>query len=151
MNQPASKPSRRSTPQALDRTEFRMTHEESELDGCVIGESLQDPTIVNRLKVWRAWISPHEVLSDDQGTMSLWHIYWVSCGRADIERIQATLKPWRWYAHFWRGDDMIVIYHDARFQMDRSDRSTWRPAIEHGRRKGIPDEQLDFLILPHQA
>jgi len=135
----------------LDRTEFRATHEESGFDGCVIGESLQDPTIVNRLKVWRAWISPHEVLSDDQGTMSLWHIYWVSCRTADIERIQATLKPWRWYAHFWRGDDMIVIYHDARFQMDRSDRSSWRPAIEHGRRKGIPDEQLDFLMLPHEA
>lgn len=82
--------------------------------------------------------------------MSRWHIYWISCGPADIDRIRAELKPWRWYAHFWRGGDMIVIYHDARFRVDRVDRSTWTPAIEHGRGKGIPDEQLDFLILAHE-
>lgn len=39
-------------------------------DGCVIAESLRDPTLINRLEVWRAWISPEEMLSDDQGTMS---------------------------------------------------------------------------------
>lgn len=128
-----------------------MTREDSDFDGCVIGESLRDPTIVNGLKVWRAWISPNEVLSDDQGTMNRWHIYWISCGRADIDRIQAELKSWRWYSHFWHGDRMIVIYCDARFEMDRADRSTWTPAIEHGRAKGIPDEQLDFLVLPHDS
>ena len=83
--------------------------------------------------------------------MSVWHIYWIACGASDIGRIQAALKPWRWYAHFWRDDDLIVIYHDARFQMDRGNRSTWTAAIEHGRAKGIPDEQLDFLMLPHEV
>jgi hypothetical protein len=43
---------------------------------------------------------------------------------------------------------MIVIFHDARFDVNRTDRMTWEPAIEHGRAKGIPNEQLDFLILP---
>ena len=118
-------------------------------DGCVIGESLGDPTIVNRLRVWCAGVSPQELLSDDRGTTSRWHIYWISCGAADIDRIKAELKAWRWYAHFWRDDDLVVVFHDARFEMRRSDRSTWAPAIEHGRAKGIPDEQLDFLILPH--
>jgi len=128
-----------------------MTHEESDFDGCIVGESLHDPTLVNRLKVWGAWISPGDALSDDQGTMTRWHIYWVSCRSADICRIQAQLKPWRWYAHFWRGDQMIVIYHDARFEMVRADRSTWTPAIEHGKAKGVPHEQLDFLILPREG
>src|SRR5262249_20457062 len=119
-------------------------------DGCVIGESLRDPTIINRLAVWRAWISSDELSIDDDGTTSRWHIYWISCSASDIDRIQAALHPWRWYAHFWRDDHMIVIYHDARFEMDRADRSTWTPAIDHGRRKGVPDEQLDFLILPRK-
>jgi hypothetical protein len=74
------------------------------------------------------------------------------CGAADIERVQSELKPWRrWYAHFWRGDEMIVVYSDARFEVDRADRSTWTTAIEHGRAKGIPDEQLDFLMLRRDA
>ena len=120
-------------------------------DGCVIGESLRDPTLINRLEVWRAWISPQEMLSDDQGTMARWHIYWIACDAEDVDSIRAELKPWRWYAHFWRGNSMIVIFHDARFDLDRTDRATWAPAIEHGRAKGIPDEQLDFLILPRET
>jgi hypothetical protein len=44
---------------------------------------------------------------------------------------------------------MIVVYCDKRFELDRFDRASWIPAIEHGKAKGIPDEQLDFLILPH--
>jgi len=128
-----------------------MSDGQSEFDGCVISESLRDHTLINRLHVWKAWISPHEVLSDDAGSMRLWHIYWISCDEAAIDRIQRELKPWRWYAHFWRDRRMIIVYCDARFEVDRTDRSTWAPAIEHGRAKGIPEEQLDFLILPHDA
>jgi hypothetical protein len=83
--------------------------------------------------------------------MARWHIYWITCSAADIDRIQAALRPWRWYAHFWHGDSMIVIFRDARFRMDRTDRASWAPAIAHGKAKGIPDEQLDFLILPREA
>jgi hypothetical protein len=128
-----------------------MSDARSDFDGCVIGESLRDHTLINRLRVWKAWISPQEVLTDDEGSMSLWHVYWISCDEAEIDRIQRELKPWRWYAHFWRGRQMIVVYCDARFEVDRTDRSTWTPAIEHGRGKGIPEEQLDFLILPRDA
>jgi hypothetical protein len=71
--------------------------------------------LINRLDVWRAWISPQEMLSDDQGTMARWHIYWIACEAEDVDRMRAELKPWRWYAHFWRGNSMIVIFHDARF------------------------------------
>jgi hypothetical protein len=128
-----------------------MTHHAADFDGCVIGESLRDHTLINRLRVWKAWISPHEVPCDAGGSMSLWHIYWISCDEMQIDEIQRELKPWRWYAHFWRGNEMVVIYSDARFEVSRSDRSTWTPAIEHGRIKGIPDEQLDFLILPNDV
>src|SRR5262249_50226339 len=80
--------------------------------GCVIGESLRDPTIINHLRVWKAWISPEGVLSDDDGSVMPWHIYWVTCEVRDIDRIQSQLKPWRWYAHFWRHDEMIVVFCD---------------------------------------
>lgn len=122
-----------------------------DFDGCVIGESLRDPTLINRLRVWKAWISPDVVLSDDHGTRTQWHIYWVTCDATEIDAIQSQLQPWRWYAHFWRENQLIVVYCDARFDMDRRDRSTWARAIEHGQAKGIPEEQLDFLILSHET
>jgi hypothetical protein len=121
----------------------------ADYEGCVIGESLTDPTLINKMRVWRAWISPEAMLSDDRGTTVRWHIYWVTCTASDIDRLQTHLQPWRWYAHFWRGSEMIVVYCDKRFGLDRFDRASWIPAIEHGKAKGIPDEQLDFLILPH--
>jgi len=55
-------------------------------DGCVIGESLRDPTLINRFEVWRAWISPEELLADDQGTMARWHIYWIACFSLPLNR-----------------------------------------------------------------
>src|SRR5262245_66415117 len=112
-----------------------MRPEEPDFDGCVIRESLRDPTLINQFQVWRIWISPQAIVSDDQGTIAQWHIYWVTCNATDIDRIQSQLKTWRWYAHFWRGSKMIVVYCDARFEVDRLDRSTWIPAIEHGNAK----------------
>jgi hypothetical protein len=123
----------------------------TDFDGCVIAESLRDPTLVDELRVWRTWVSPKAVLSDDRGTLARWHVRWVTCSAADIDRVQRQLKPWRWYAHFWRGTEMVVVYSDARFHVDRFDRSTWTPAIDHGKAKGIPEEQLDFLIIDHDT
>ena len=51
----------------------------SDFDACVIGESLRDPTLIAELLVWRTWISPQAVLSDDHGTLLQWHIHWVTC------------------------------------------------------------------------
>ena len=50
-----------------------------------------------------------------------------------------------WYAHFWADDQLIVVFSDTRFEASRTDRSTWRPAIEHGVSQGIPEQELDFL------
>ena len=123
--------------------------ESLDFDGCVIRESLRNPTLVDGFRVWKTWIAPEAIVCDDDGTTARWHIHWLTCTAADIGRLQRELKPWRWYAHFWRASERIVVYCDARFELDRFDRSTWSPAIEHGKAKGIPDEQLDFLIIPH--
>ena len=115
-----------------------------QLKGCIIAESLVDPTTINRLPVYRAHISAEGLKVDDHGGRGRWHLYWVTCERADIAAIQHVLKP-GWYAHFWRDRQITVIYSDARFEMLADDQSTWTPAVAHGRAHGIPDEQLDFL------
>ena len=115
-----------------------------QLKGCIIGESLVDPTIINRLPIYRVHISAETLKIDDQGRRGRWHLYWFTCDQTEIPAIQQVLKP-GWYAHFWRDGLITVIYSDALFEMHADDRSTWTAAVDHGRRHGIPDEQLDFL------
>jgi hypothetical protein len=67
----------------------RMEPETSDFDGCVIGQSIPDPTLMNRLRVWQAWISRGAALSDDQGTTTPWHIDRVTCSATDIDRIRS--------------------------------------------------------------
>ena len=116
-----------------------------QLKGCIIAESLSDPLIINQLKVSRALISGDTQKIDDRGGTGRWHLYYVSCDATDIGALQQLLKP-GWYAHFWRGRQITVVYADARCEIVVDDKSTWTEAIAHGRRHGIPDEQLDFLI-----
>lgn len=48
-----------------------------------------------------------------------------------------------WYAHFFRGNELVVVFRDALFHMT-ADPDTWGRAVEHGRCGGIAPEQLDF-------
>jgi len=114
------------------------------LNGCIIAESLVDPTAINRLKVYRAGISSETQKIDDRGGIGRWHLYWVTCDRTQVDAIERLLKR-GWYAHFWRDQQITVVYADARFEIVANDRSTWTDAVAHGRRHGIPEEQLDFL------
>ncbi|WP_448060794.1 hypothetical protein [Cellulomonas hominis] len=48
-----------------------------------------------------------------------------------------------WYAHFFRDDRLVVVSSDRVFIVTTDDGS-WSDVVEYGRRRGIPDEQLDF-------
>lgn len=48
-----------------------------------------------------------------------------------------------WYAHFFRGEELVVVYRDAVFHIS-TEPATWESAVEHGLKNGIPKEQLDF-------
>lgn len=48
-----------------------------------------------------------------------------------------------WYAHFFRDQELIVVYQDRVFRAT-GDPSTWEEPIRYGRAHGIPLEQLDF-------
>ena len=109
----------------------------------LIGEGLHDPTIVNGLRVYRAFITQDgQPLGDDGGT-GRWHLYWVDVSGDDIDTIQAGTRH-GWYAHFWRGERLLVVFDDARFALSRRDPSTWGPAVDHGLRQGLRRSWLDF-------
>lgn len=111
--------------------------------GVVIAEGLHDPTLINDLRVTRAFITDEGQPLDEEGTVGRWHLYWVDVSDDEINRIQAGTRD-AWYAHFWRGDRLLVVYDEARFSMHRHDQSTWQPAVDHGLQRGLRPEWLDF-------
>ena len=112
--------------------------------GVVIAEALKDPTVVNKLSVFGARISDEGVPLDYEGHTGRWHLYWIEADQETISFIQTETKR-GWYAHFWEGDRLLVIYNDAAFELSRSNRSSWLPAIEHGAEQGIPRDEFDFV------
>jgi hypothetical protein len=94
--------------------------------------------------VLRAEITEEDHPVDYHGTLGRWHLYWVDVDDDAIAGIQRSTKP-GWYSHSWDGDRLLVVYNDARFEVSRRDRSSWARAIEHGKRQGIPIDELDFV------
>jgi len=111
--------------------------------GGIIGEGLSDPMIINKFCVYGASISRDGMLIDHKGNVGRWHGYYVRCSRGEIHALQRYILL-GWYAHFWKGNKIIVVFHDKQFELDKNDKSTWKEAIEHGKKQGIPEKELDF-------
>ena len=107
----------------------------SQFKGLVVEESLDSPLLVNRMRVTKVDVSLNPT----------WHTYTVTLSRDEIHQLQKHLKP-RWYAHFWKGNDVIAIFKDKSFEFDHAKKESWKDAVEFGVAQGIPREQLDFPI-----
>lgn len=62
---------------------------------------------------------------------------------ADLRRRMIPADDDCWYAHFFRGDRLVVVFQDQVFVVT-TEPASWSEVIAHGRRHGIPDAQLDF-------
>lgn len=115
---------------------------EKDYKGTIIKESLVDESILSTLEVVREYTE-----EDQDDTEDKWHFYTVLVSKNDISTIQPYLKrEGGWYIHFWKGNNVIVIFRDKTFEIDSIDKSTWKDAIDYGLSVGVPIEQLDFLI-----
>lgn len=105
------------------------------LKGTVIENSLQDVGILNTLTIIKSW------------TEGDWKLHQIVVSRNEAINLGKCLSDGPWYMHFWEeGNDMIlVVFKNAYFDIAKSDKTTWAPAIEYGRTLSIPEEQLDFL------
>ncbi|HEY5160559.1 MAG TPA: hypothetical protein VII83_05735 [Gaiellaceae bacterium] len=106
--------------------------------GIVIEQSLTDPAFAETLDV------VHTKRDPDSSWVFL--LVRVAPDRlsTELERIrQAIAINEPWYAHFFCGDELVVVFVNAIFELS-IDPMSWSPAIEHGLALGIPREQLDF-------
>ena len=106
--------------------------------GIVIAQSLRDDQILGHLNV----ISKRR--------LGGWEFILTSISADQFADTVATLQDSMvniyddcWYAHFFRGSELIVVYQDRVFRVT-ADSLTWEEAIGYGRGHGIPMEQLDF-------
>lgn len=108
--------------------------------GTIVEESLVDNRLVNTFKITAVRISNADKPEER------WHLYKVEATPKQIDTLAAQLKPAGWYAHFWRGDDIIVVFPRKKFAVKYSDQDTWKEAVAYGESIGIPTEQLDFKL-----
>jgi hypothetical protein len=67
---------------------------------------------------------------------------------ATIERLRKNmamrfLGRQRFYCHFYRDDELIVVFDDRVFHVT-TDSSTWKEILDHGQALGIARRQLNF-------
>ena len=110
----------------------------NEYKGCIVEESLTDNRILNNLKVVKIRITSEEN-ADDR-----WHIYDSIVSKDEIDKFYEHLKQ-GWYMHFWKGNEMIILFKGKKFVVDVDDKDTWKDAIDYGLFIDIPKEQLDFV------
>ena len=115
----------------------------ADFKGVVISEGLSDPTIINNFTVYRVEITRDGMPVDYEGNFGRWHLYHVTCSRKEIDNLQPHIIK-GWYAHFWQGNRIIVVYNDRQFEILKDERLTWKEAIEHGRAQGIPENEFGF-------
>lgn len=113
--------------------------------GGIITEGLSDPTVISKFSIYGASISKDNMPVDDKGNIGRWHGYDVRCSKEEIDALQQYILL-GWYAHFWRDDRIIVVFNDRQFELDKYDKSIWKEAVEHGKKQGIPEYELDFPI-----
>jgi hypothetical protein len=101
--------------------------------GTIIEQSLTDADILKILKVIKTWTDEDWILHD------------VVVTEEDISHIQRSLIEGPWYVHVWHDNEMVIIFKEKIFRVDRFDTGTWNDAIAYGLSIGVPREQLDFL------
>jgi len=103
-------------------------------EGVIIKESLEDPSVLNDL----------EVISHDIDPLANWDLYKVKARPDCFEPLSKNLKSDKYYIHFWKKSDVVVIFRNKIFKYNIYDRVTWNKVIEYGLSIGIPISQLDF-------
>lgn len=48
-----------------------------------------------------------------------------------------------WYAHFFRGQSLIVVFQNKIFKVTINS-NTWEEVVKYGLKYNVPIEQLDF-------
>jgi hypothetical protein len=106
----------------------------------IIEESLKNPKVLGNYRILRTKLSPKQN----------WHLHVVEIPKSinkTIKEVQNALKEDApYYFHTYdEGQTLIVVFKEKTFQIDPTDKSTWKQVRKYGASKlSIPPQQLDF-------
>lgn len=118
--------------------------------GALITQSLKPGTELTgvRLVVDRLVTFDKSDAAPDQPTR--WTMIFFTVDDADAERLAAWCadsllsEPGVWYADFRNEAEHFVVYPSKIFRYPIGDRDGRQQAVDHGRRLGVPESQLDW-------
>ncbi len=109
-----------------------------EYHGLIVREGIRDPTVFQAMTV----------LGTKTGQN--WTLIKIGIEPKAISRVirevQSNLlteKGVPYYAHFYRGEELIIVFPDRVFHVSPEEDS-WREAISYGESLGVPRAELDF-------
>ena len=102
--------------------------------GKIILESLEDQNLVSKMQILDTEVTSHQT------------IHTILISKSEIENLMSYIKQGPWYAHFWHGNEVSVIFRDKIFKLLHNRPESWRETIGYGISIGIPRKQLDFPI-----
>lgn len=115
-----------------------------EYHGIIVNISQIDKSVFNSFRI----IGQKRVLS---GLITLYKVSVLPDDLNDVitkvqnnMRSRILFKKQEFYAHFYRGDELVIVYKYRVFNVT-TDQSSWKEAIVYGKSLKIPDKQLDFI------
>lgn len=107
----------------------------------IIEESLKDNLILNEFMILGLSITK------EKNPANRWHMYSVEAFDMTISKLTKIIKNQNWYAHFWNGVKMIVVFSNKTFKFRMDDLEGRDKAVQYGILIGIPKKQLDFSVI----
>ncbi len=115
-----------------------------EYHGIVINHSQRDRGIFQKL----------DVIGTKRLFAGLIVFYKIRVRPSDLDRVikeiqenmssRFLIKRQHYYAHFYRGNELIVVFKDKVFKVT-TDKKSWRNPIAYGKSLHIVEDQLDFV------
>jgi len=112
--------------------------------GIIIDKSQNDKTIFSKLVI----------KGRKRILMGLVVLYRIEVEEREIDDVVTSLqknmstrfglKKQQYYAHFYRADELMIVFKDKIFRV-KPDPSSWTEAVKYGLSIGIPPKQLDFI------
>jgi hypothetical protein len=120
-------------------------------NGTIIEESLEDKSILDKLKIVSTKIEPitdrHQTPWVAQWTL---HKVEIESNKAvsvaeELSKVIDHSHKSSWYADFKNEDTHYIIFRDKVFKIDRTNIEEYAEATKYGLTLGIPDYQLGFV------
>lgn len=108
--------------------------------GVIVEEGLIDPLSLNKLKI--KFTGVHL----GKNSKLIYHVYSVEMKGEEVEKLPKLLHHKRHYAKFFHQDEVIIVYPEGIFIIDKKTKTGLGEAYYVGKKLEIGDEHLANLI-----